>query len=383
MKRSYRRVVFDATPIRPRMKGLGLFLRSLLDEFEKGQPDWLKQVYVDESYAQEAAARWPNLSLLSVKSSPAILWEQWRLPRLLGKCEGAVLFTGRDRVAFSLAGRAVMYLFEIPDYRVEAARKNSPGWYSQMSGAYNLWNFRRVAPNLMGLIASSHATLKDVIERYVVPPEICQVVYASIPDRFKEEVSEELRKEARSTLTDGRPYVLHFSTGDPRDNSIVALEAFAKACEYIGWDVILLIVGTNPEVNRELFEQAETLGVSGRVKMLPYLSENELITAYRGAAVYLDPTLYEGFGMQLVEAMACGVPVLSSNTTSVPEIVKGSGLLYDPNDIDGFAQGLGKILNDVRARSELIARGMQRAATFSYSSTAKQVSAFLEHGASK
>lgn len=372
-----KRIVFDATPIQPKMKGLGLFLRSLLDEFEKHQPSWLDRVYVDESYVEEAKDRWPNLPTISVKASPAILWEQWQLPRLVGRSRDIILFTARDRVAHSLASRTVMYLFEIPDYRFKIGIRHGLGLYGRLSGAYNLWNFRHVVQDLHGLIVGSQSTLKDVVEKYKVSPEIPLVVYASISDRFKEEVSDQVREDARKTLTGGKPYVLHFATGDPRDNSMVALQAFAKACDDIPQGVILFVVGTNAEVRAEIQREAEPLGLISKIVIAPYLTDEQLIAAYRGASAYLDPTLYEGFGMQLIEAMACGVPVLSSRITSVPEIVRDAGLLFNPQDTSGFANGLSSIFNDAKLKDSLIQRGKKRAQLFTWKETARHVSEIL------
>ena len=93
---------------------------------------------------------------------------------------------------------------------------------------------------------------------------------------------------------------------------------------------------------------------------------------------YLDPTLYEGFGLQLLEAMACGVPVLSSHVTSVPEVVGDAGLLFDPYDVDGYASGLVRVINDQDIRKAMISSGFQRSRSFSWERTVKQLATTLE-----
>lgn len=373
-------VFLDATPVRPKMKGLGMFLRGLLDEVHNNPPNWLERVYIDETYGAEAKKRWPQLPLSIVRTDPAIIWEQWTLPKWLKSRKDAILFTCSDRVASSLAAKTVMFLFEIPDYRVHAAKENGAGYYSRLSGAYNLWSFRRTVCQLKRLITASHATAEDVVLKYAVPHERISVVHASIDNRFRAIPAKEAMTEARTSLTQGRRYVLHFSTGDPRDNSAVAFRAFAQACARIPREIVLLVVGTNDAAREKLHKIGKSCGISERVVMAPYLDDELLTKAYWSAEAYLDPTLYEGFGLQVLEAMATGVPVLASNVTSVPEVAGDAALLFDPYDIEGFAGGLAEMLCNEVHRKLLISKGKEQFQRFSWKKTLDGLSNVLVQG---
>jgi glycosyltransferase involved in cell wall biosynthesis len=269
-----------------------------------------------------------------------------------------------------------MYLFEIPDYRIAAARNNGAGIYARLSDAYNLWNFRRVARRIGRFVVSSVSTRDDLIRAYGVAGERIALVYPAIRGAFFGSVRPGEAEAAREAWTDGRPYVLHFSTGDPRDNTKTALAAFTEARRRLPDEVVLLVAGTTPEVSRLVTRQAQALGIGERVMTAPFVREDEMVSLYRGAVLYLDPTLYEGFGMQIVEAMACGVPVVASGVTSVPEIAGGAAILVEPNDVGGFAAGMARLLGDGAEARTAAVKGRGNAERFM---TDRMCSEILDH----
>jgi glycosyltransferase involved in cell wall biosynthesis len=159
-------------------------------------------------------------------------------------------------------------------------------------------------------------------------------------------------------FTPREPYVFHLGSTDPRDNTAVAVEACRRA------GVKLVVAGG---------WQGEGAEVLGRV------SDDELVDLYRGAAAYVDPSLYEGFGYGVLEAMACGAPVVASNTTSLPEVVGDAGLLCDPRDAEALAAGIRRLLDEPGLAESLRRRGLERAACFTWSRTAEGLSSALTH----
>ena len=128
----------------------------------------------------------------------------------------------------------------------------------------------------------------------------------------------------------------------------------------------------DPTAPRSVENRAQNLEMLGRV------TDAELVTLYRGASAYLDPTLFEGFGYQVLEAMACGAPVVASGTTSIPEIVGDAGLLCDPADPGAFADALVRVLEEPGLAGELRRRGLERAAGFTWERAARQIAGALE-----
>ena len=154
-------------------------------------------------------------------------------------------------------------------------------------------------------------------------------------------------------------YVLHIGSNDPRDDTATALEAARLA------EAKLVVAGgyTGPPDGAEL---------AGRV------TDEALAELYRGAGAFLDTSLYEGFGYQVLEAMACGTPVVASATTSIPEIVGESGLLCPPGDAQAFAAALRRLRDEPGLADDLRRRGLARAAEFTWERTARELAAAVE-----
>ena len=224
-------------------------------------------------------------------------------------------------------------------------------------------------------MVSSEATRADVLARGVTDDRI-RLVYPGVSPAFRpaHDAQELAAIHARLGFPDG--YVLHFSSDDPRDNSRVAFEAYAVAFAREPSLPQLVIAGP---VNARAAEQralAESLGILDRTHWIGYLSGEALLEIYRGAAAYIDPSLYEGFGFQVAEALASGTPVVCSNATSLPEVVGQAGVLVAPSDVRGFASALAELATGDSARWR--EAGPQQAARFRWESTARETVAAWE-----
>jgi len=156
--------------------------------------------------------------------------------------------------------------------------------------------------------------------------------------------------------------VFHLGSTDPRDNTETVVEAFRRA----GVDALLVIGG---DLGGRIFDGAEKTG---------RLSDEDLAARYRGAAAYLDATLYEGFGYQPLEAMASGAPVIASNASSIPEVVGDAGLLCDPRSADELAAALVRVFEEPGLAESMRAKGVARAAEFSWERTAREFAGLID-----
>src|SRR5205823_191080 len=158
---------------------------------------------------------------------------------------------------------------------------------------------------------------------------------------------------------EGARYVFHLGSDDPRDNTETVVRAVALARARLREPVRLVVGGS---VGARRFEGAE---LTGRVP------DEELVRLYRDAAAYVDASLFEGFGYQALEAMACGAPFVGSNATSIPEVVGEAGLLCDPRDPAALADALVRVLDEPGLADELRRRGLERARAFTWDRTAE------------
>jgi len=171
----------------------------------------------------------------------------------------------------------------------------------------------------------------------------------------------------------GYPYVLMVGQDRPHKNVQRSIRAFAQSG--LNREMKLLIAG---DLRPQTWALADSLGLNGSVVALGSVSEERLPPLYRGAAALCMPSLFEGFGLPVVEAMACGVPVLASTATSLPEVAGDAAVLLDPLDVDRIAEGLQRVVSDSALRAQLRLRGIERAAQFSWQRTVNSIRKVLD-----
>lgn len=224
------------------------------------------------------------------------------------------------------------------------------------------------------VLADSQATRADLIALLGATPDKVEVLYSGVDARFGPvaEPGERERLQARYGIG-GRPYILSVGTLQPRKNYGRLIRAF-------GWlpaqEVILVIAGGRGWLYDDVLAEAKRLGE--RVRVLGFVADADLPALYRGAALFVFPSLYEGFGLPVLEAMACGVPVVCSNASSLPEVAGDAALLVDPLDVDALEGAMARALEDQRLRQEMIARGRTQAARFTWEQAARQLAAAFD-----
>jgi glycosyltransferase involved in cell wall biosynthesis len=174
-------------------------------------------------------------------------------------------------------------------------------------------------------------------------------------------------------------FILFVGTIEPRKNLVTLLEAFAalrSGGRHPGLG--LVIAGGKGWLYGEFFERLRTLGLEKTVILTGYVPEADLPALLNSAEVFAFPSSFEGFGLPPLEAMACGVPVVCSNATSLPEVVGEAGLLVPPDDAASWTEALGRLLDDAELRGELRARGLARARLYTWEAAAQKTLAVYE-----
>ncbi|MDX1630533.1 MAG: glycosyltransferase family 1 protein [Thermoanaerobaculia bacterium] len=222
------------------------------------------------------------------------------------------------------------------------------------------------------VITVSRNTRKDLLRFFEVEEEKIQVVYNGVEEQFHRILAPEDLERWAQQLELPNPYLLFVGNPKPHKNLDVVLQAYAKAREIEGFDAPLVCVGGKSEANLKIRQRAETLGISEKLKMLGHVASEALPAIYQGASLFLYPTLYEGFGLPVVEAMASGTPVITSNTSALQEIGEGYAELVDPLDVDAMGRAVARLMGDPERREALRERGMKRARDFSWGRTARE-----------
>ncbi|NPV88361.1 glycosyltransferase family 4 protein [Coprothermobacteraceae bacterium] len=222
------------------------------------------------------------------------------------------------------------------------------------------------------VITVSEWSKRDIVTRLRVDPDRVNVVYPAL--RFSP-TGAETASGVASTLTKYRirkPYILYVGTLEPRKNVPTLLKAFKRLLEVLTDDLQLVIVGKTGWLFQDVFRTTEELGLQEKVVFTGFVPTSELPALYSSASVFVFPSLYEGFGLPPLEAMAFGVPVVVSNRASLPEVVGDAGILVDPTDPEEIAFQIKRVLEDSQLREVLGRKGLERAARFSVERLAKE-----------
>lgn len=246
-----------------------------------------------------------------------------------------------------------------------------PEWFSFHQGmSFRLlarWGVRSAKK----IIADSEFTKKDIIERYKVDEKKIEVVYLAPDESFKKIADQNLIERARLKYGIRNDYLIHVGAIHARRNIKRLLEAFQKIKEK-KFDLQLVLIGGLNVKAADFYSLIHTLDLQSEVLHLAYVPEEDLACLYNGAKALIYASLYEGFGLPLVEAMACGIPVIASNVSSIPEIMGDAGILFDPYNVDEISSAMELVLRDTALRSKLSGKSLKRASEFSWLNAARQ-----------
>ncbi len=228
----------------------------------------------------------------------------------------------------------------------------------------------QVAREACCIVTVSQAAKRDIQSVLGIPEEKVRVIYPAQEAVFIPGDPERARRRLYSRYGITTPYILYSGGLNPRKNVAELIIAFAKARKYWDREIALVIPGAFSTQTEQLPLLCRALGVEDSVLFPGFVPMEDLVTLYQGAELFVYPSLYEGFGLPPLEAMACGVPVISSPVPSVTEAAKGAALLFNPEDTTALVEHLNLGLWEVRLRETLRCRGLAAAASLSWERTA-------------
>jgi glycosyltransferase involved in cell wall biosynthesis len=229
------------------------------------------------------------------------------------------------------------------------------------------------------IIAVSEHTRTDLNRVLGIPPQRIKVIHNGVDEEFQPLQNPNALETVRQRYRLPTALILYLGTLEPRKGVGTLIAAYGTLAEEIPHD--LVIAGKRGWYTAPLFRQVETLGLGQRVHFTGYIPEDDLPALYNLAQLFVYPSRYEGFGLPVLEAMACGLPVICTNAASLPEIVGDAALLVPPDDAEALAAAMRRTLNDIVLEAEMVARGLELARRFTWEKTAqKTVQAYEETG---
>ena len=289
------------------------------------------------------------------------LWTHVRLSWEMVRQPPDVLFVPAHVLPVIRPRRSLVTVHDLGYRYYPAAHRPLDRFYLDLSTRYHVHAASHI-------LADSQATRNDLVREYNADPTRITVVYPGVDETLKRVDDPVTIAAVRKKYGIHSEYVLYVGTLHPRKNLVRLIEAFSL----LKSEVKLVIAGQKGWLYNRIFTRVRELGLEQRVIFPGYVADVDLPALLSGARVFVFPSLYEGFGFPVLEAMACGVPVLCSNASSLPEVAGDAALLVDPLDVKAWGVALERALTDENLRSELISQGYAQVRRFSWPRAAEE-----------
>lgn len=362
--------------------GVSRYIRYLLTELARRPGDHEYTVFVNgQDVIEHLGAYHPQITYIPApwpESRPAtrVAWEQFTLPALIRQKQIEVLHSPVNVLPEWVPRQCatVVTLHDLAFLRFPAVLTRAKRIY------HRTFTIRSLRHATM-LITVSDSTRQDAHELVGIPTEHMQTVYPCIDTRFSNVLDEEKVQTFREQqgLRDG--YILYLGTLEPRKNITTLIDAYAQLRHRHGAREKLVLAGGKGWLYDAIFAKVRQLGLESEVLFPGFVSDNEQVLWYRAASAFAYPSLYEGFGIPVAEALACGVPVVTSNVSSLPEAGAQIALCIDPHDSEALAEALHHALTDPGFREKCRVQATAVQQQFSARTMVEQTIAVYEQAA--
>jgi glycosyltransferase involved in cell wall biosynthesis len=317
----------------------------------------------------EASGALPDLttkmtSLPTVNPAVRIIWEQLVQPPQLWRERIDLLHSLAFVQPVVLPCAGVITIYDLSFFLF-------PEGFQPWRRLYLKWGTGYSARRARRIIAISNSTKQDIVRLLRVPGGKVEVVPCGVEEDFRPVEDPDLLEDFRSKRGLARRMILFVGTIEPRKNLVTLLRSYALLRQQIQ-PPPLVIGGPKGWRHEEVFAQVQELDLQEHVIFPGYIPREELPLWYNAADLFAYPSLYEGFGLPPLEAMACGTPVVSSNSSSLPEVVGDAGVLVNPHGVEEMSEAMQRLLSDNTLRAEMATRGLAQARTFSWQRAAAE-----------
>ena len=353
------RIGIDATPIFLRKGGIGYYTHNLLEHLTRADTKNEYILFKTTQNQPESPISFIDRSNVRIIYTPKEL-QKWRARK-----ERIDLYHGTN---FRLRGRGLQgNILTIHDL----AFKHYPHFLKKKMGQFiSFWKTKRDVHLADRVIAVSQHTARDAVEFFQIDKNKVRVVYHGVDPNFRPDVPEESVLAVKEKYQILKPkYILWVGTLEPRKNLLTLIQMYEQLKD-IHSEYNLVLGGGLGWQNEDILKLAQSL--ENKVQITGYLPREDLFPLYAGATLFVYPSLYEGFGMPLLEAMASGVPVVAANTSSIPEVIGDAGILVDPLNISEMAEAVIRLLADRSLSTSLKEKGIQRARLFTWERAAQE-----------
>ncbi len=365
-------IAIEARVLSGKRLGVARYLYNLLRFFPEISDS--NQFYLYADYRPiDQSIQHPQIHYRTLKGPRRFLWRHFLLPLEQYKKHFDLLFVPSYSVPLLKMGKTVVTIHDIIPLK-------HPEWSRRNERIRFATTVKRLAHKVDSIIAASEATKNDLLEFTRTDPNKIEVIYLGVDDHFKvldkKAEFENFSKKFNLLV----PFILYVGAIHPRRNIKRLLEAFRLLKLDTKTEHKLVLIGTffQSSWKQQIQQYIQQKKLENEIIWLDYITDEELVQFYNFADVFIYPSLYEGFGLPVLEAMACGTPVVTSNSTSLSEVAGDAALLVNPFEIEEIAEALKTIIWKKDIKIGLIEKGKKRASLFTWQKAAQQTIQLFE-----
>ena len=368
---------------RGKVTGIGRYLLNFLKFATTFKKDYQFILYGNQFTRLDYKS--PNLTLKIILERITITWDQVLLPAHLKNDKVDVFLSPYIKAPFFSPCPYITTIHDLlflstPDYT---------GWkYKLYNETFKIFG-RVISKRAKAIITDSEYSKKDIIKIFGVDEEKIHAIPLGISSEYKPIKDVSSIERVKNIYNIRGRYILYVGNFKPHKNIKRLIEAFAEATLHLlpplqkggegGFPDFKLVLGGKRDKFVPLLEKlAESLAMRDKVIFTDFIKDEDLPYLYSGAEVFIYPSLYEGFGLPVLEAMACGTPVICSNTTSLPEVVGDSGILINPEDVKNISSAIITLLKADKLREDLRKKGLERAKEFTVEKYSLKILSLIE-----
>ena len=346
--------------------GTARYLRHFLKEAPRQKPDWEFFVFIHHGCDYRNSC--PNVFVQKVPQPTVIFWDQIVLPALLRHFAVDRFLNPYLKYPLTTPCPMTLIINDLAAFEVSSIPLSRRFYFRSL--------VKRAARKARNILTISEYSRRRISSLLAIPSQRVHVVHLAVEESYRPLEKPDPALLSRYGIR--APYLLYVGDLKPLKNVGFLLETYAKLPAPLRERYQLVIAGSWGTGFSDVKRQSEALGIAARTICCGFIEEADLPKIYAQAALFVYPSLYEGFGLPPLEAMACGVPVVCSNRTSLPEVVGEGGLLLDPKDTSAWPETVQRLLTQDEARRQLAARGLARAKHFTLEKTAERFLKALE-----
>ncbi len=353
---------------RRKKHGMEIVALEIIKELQKADTNNTFFVLAKNDEDDQCISETKNFKIKKISAKPYPYWEQIMLPQFLKKIKPDILHcTANTAPLFS----SIQLVITIHDVIYMESVNFSGSDYQNFGNLYRKFIVPKVAKKAKIIITVSEFEKEVIAKRLNVPEKKLRVIYNAVNPQFKIINTEDLLEfKAKYQVPDN--FILHFGNTAPKKNTIGVLKAYSLYRDNKKNNFTLVITDCETNYIEGLLQEINKPELIKDIHILNYISFNEMPFLYNLSKVFLYPSHRESFGMPVVEAMACGIPVITSNTSALPEIAGGAAILVDPKNADEIAEQINNLINDTELYSNYKEKGLLNAKRYNWAEAAKK-----------